>query len=63
MSLDKGGAEFYEIDYTRAMMQKLCTKIGVIVKSIDAISARMQQIRDEELQPQLAELIQGYEFF
>nr|CAD1824600.1 unnamed protein product [Ananas comosus var. bracteatus] len=59
MSLDKGGAEFYEIDYTRAMMQKLCTKIGVIVKSIDAISARMQQIRDEELQPQLAELIQG----
>ncbi|EHA8589651.1 hypothetical protein COCNU_scaffold011718G000070 [Cocos nucifera] len=58
-ALDHGGAEFYKIDSTRASIRKLRTKISIIIKSVDAISNRMHKIRDEELQPQLTELIQG----
>nr|XP_010930667.1 nitrate regulatory gene2 protein [Elaeis guineensis] len=58
-ALDRGGAEFNKIDSARASIRKLRTKISIIIKSVDAISNRMHKIRDEELQPQLTELIQG----
>ncbi|URD94268.1 DUF630 DUF632 domains containing protein [Musa troglodytarum] len=49
-----------KIDLTWASVRKLGTKISIIIKSANAISSRMHKIRDEELQPLLIELIQGY---
>lgn len=57
--LDDRGAETYKIDSTRASIRNLSTKISVVIRSIDTISSRVHKIRDEELQPQLIELIQG----
>ncbi|XP_072950943.1 protein ALTERED PHOSPHATE STARVATION RESPONSE 1-like isoform X1 [Typha angustifolia] len=58
-SLDERGAEFPKIDSTRTTIKKLRAKIDIIIKSVDTISGRMHKIRDEELHPQLVELIQG----
>ncbi|URE36734.1 DUF630 DUF632 domains containing protein [Musa troglodytarum] len=54
------GAEPSEINMTQVLVRKLHTKINVIIKSVDSISNRMHKIREEELQPQLTELIQGF---
>ncbi|CAL9749774.1 unnamed protein product [Musa acuminata subsp. burmannicoides] len=59
-ALDDRGAENSKIDLTWASVRKLCTKISIIIKSANAISSRMHKIRDEELQPLLIELIQGF---
>ncbi|KAJ0976829.1 hypothetical protein J5N97_012303 [Dioscorea zingiberensis] len=58
-ALDDSGAEPYKIDAAREQIRKLRTRISIILKSVDVISMRMHRIRDEELQPQLTELIQG----
>ncbi|CAK9142926.1 unnamed protein product [Ilex paraguariensis] len=57
--LDDRGAESSKIDATRASIRKLLTKLGICIKAIDAISSRIHKLRDEELQPQITELIQG----
>ncbi|XP_043720495.1 protein ALTERED PHOSPHATE STARVATION RESPONSE 1-like [Telopea speciosissima] len=57
--LDDSGAETYKIDATQASIRKLLTKIDVAIRAIDAISNRIHKLRDEELQPQLTELIHG----
>ncbi|URE43880.1 DUF630 DUF632 domains containing protein [Musa troglodytarum] len=54
------GAEDYKIDSTWASVRKLCTKISIFIKSVGAFSSRIHEIRGEELQPQLIELIQGF---
>ncbi|XP_064942550.1 nitrate regulatory gene2 protein-like [Musa acuminata AAA Group] len=54
------GAENYKIDSTWASVRKLRTKISIIIKSVGAFSSRIHEIRGEELQPQLIELIQGF---
>lgn len=36
------------------------TKIDVCIKAVDAISTRIHKLRDEELLPQITELIHGY---
>ncbi|CAL9041094.1 protein ROLLING AND ERECT LEAF 2-like isoform X1 [Musa acuminata AAA Group] len=59
-ALHARGAEPSEINMTQVLVRKLHTKISVIIKSVDSISNRMHKIRDEELQPQLTELIQGF---
>lgn len=59
-ALDDRGAESYKIDSTRAAINKLITKISMTIKSVDAIARRIHKLRDEELQPQLVELIHGY---
>ncbi|GER49178.1 hypothetical protein STAS_26398 [Striga asiatica] len=59
-TLDEEGAESIKIDATRASIRKLLTKLDVSVKAIDAISIRIHKLRDEELQPQVAELIHGF---
>lgn len=48
------------VDKTRAAIRDLHTQIKVSIHSIEAISKRIETLRDEELQPQLVELIQGY---
>ncbi|CAA0827911.1 Protein of unknown function (DUF630 and DUF632 [Striga hermonthica] len=59
-TLDEEGAESIKIDAARASIRKLLTKLDVSVKAIDAISIRIHKLRDEELQPQVAELIHGF---
>ncbi|KAL9446630.1 hypothetical protein AB3S75_014324 [Citrus x aurantiifolia] len=57
--LDDRGAESSKIDATQASIRKLQTKINVCIRAVDAISRRIHKLRDEELQPQLTELIHG----
>ncbi|KAL3638827.1 hypothetical protein CASFOL_016734 [Castilleja foliolosa] len=57
--LDREGAESSKIDAARASIRRLLIKLDVSVKSIGAISIRINKLRDEELQPQVAELIHG----
>lgn len=58
--LDSLGAESSKIDTTRAAIRKLLTKLDVCIRSVDSISSRIHKLRDEELQPQLTQLIHGY---
>lgn len=58
-TLDEEGAEARKIDATRASMRRLLTKLDVSIKAIDTISSRIHKLRDEELQPQLTELVRG----
>ncbi|GAB4848671.1 hypothetical protein Ancab_003383 [Ancistrocladus abbreviatus] len=48
------------IDKTRAAVKDLHSQIRVALHSVDSISKRIEKMRDEELQPQLMELIQGF---
>ncbi|XVF64541.1 hypothetical protein PTKIN_Ptkin09bG0177000 [Pterospermum kingtungense] len=57
--LDVQGAEASKIDATRTSIKKLLTKIDVCIKAVEAISTRIHKLRDEELQPQLTELVHG----
>ncbi|KAJ0025905.1 hypothetical protein Pint_08149 [Pistacia integerrima] len=57
--LDDRGAESSKIDATQASIRKLLTKINVCIRAVDSISSRMHKLRDEELRPQLTELIHG----
>lgn len=59
--LDITGAEAHKIDSTRADVRSLSTKIRMAIQVVDKISVMINKIRDEELWPQLNELIQGYE--
>ncbi|GMI67662.1 hypothetical protein like AT4G39790 [Hibiscus trionum] len=47
------------IDKTRAVVKDLHSRIIVALHSVNTISKRIEKMRDEELQPQLVELIQG----
>ncbi|XP_059636940.1 protein ALTERED PHOSPHATE STARVATION RESPONSE 1-like [Cornus florida] len=47
------------VDKTRAAIRDLHTQIKVSIHSVESISKRIETLRDEELQPQLLELIQG----
>ncbi|KAL4284638.1 hypothetical protein GQ457_16G005930 [Hibiscus cannabinus] len=47
------------LDKTRAALRDLHTQIKVSIHSVEAISKRIQTLRDEELQPQLLELVRG----
>eukprot|EP01018_Ginkgo_biloba_P038261 Gb_01964 [translate_table: standard] len=47
------------IDKTRAAVKDLHSRIRVAIHAVDSISKRVEKLRDEELQPQLAELRQG----
>ncbi|MED6191520.1 hypothetical protein PIB30_001253 [Stylosanthes scabra] len=47
------------VDKTRAAIRDLHTQITISIHSIEAISKRIETLRDEELHPQLLELVQG----
>ncbi|KAK3041397.1 hypothetical protein RJ639_001595 [Escallonia herrerae] len=57
--LDDAGAESSKIAAAQASARSLMTKLNVCIKSIDAISSRINKLRDEELQPQVTELVHG----
>ncbi|KAL8229440.1 hypothetical protein R6Q57_014340 [Mikania cordata] len=48
------------IDKTRSLVKDLHSRIIVALHTVDSISKRIENMRDEELQPQLLELIQGF---
>ncbi|CAA7410777.1 unnamed protein product [Spirodela intermedia] len=58
--LDDKGAEDDRINATQAKVKKLSTRIGVAIQVVDSISRKVSALRDEELWPQLNELIQGF---
>lgn len=58
-ALDNRGAEATKIDAAESLIRKLLTKINICIKSVETISGRIHKLRDEELQPQLAALING----
>ncbi|KAJ8619166.1 hypothetical protein MRB53_015352 [Persea americana] len=47
------------IDKTRATVKDLYSRLKVAIHAVNSISMRIEKLRDEELQPQLFELIQG----
>ncbi|XP_004237412.1 protein ALTERED PHOSPHATE STARVATION RESPONSE 1 [Solanum lycopersicum] len=47
------------IDKTRSVVKDLHSRIRVALYSVDSISKRIEKMRDEELLPQILELIQG----
>ncbi|XP_019086181.1 PREDICTED: uncharacterized protein LOC104716266 [Camelina sativa] len=47
------------MDKTRAAAKDLHSRIRVAIQAVDSISKRIERIRDEELQPQLLEFLQG----
>ncbi|KAF8646808.1 hypothetical protein HU200_065607 [Digitaria exilis] len=59
-SLDERGAESSTIDSTRQLVRLLRSKISINVRTANAFSSKIQQIRDEELYPQLVDLIQRF---
>ncbi|XP_061344117.1 protein ALTERED PHOSPHATE STARVATION RESPONSE 1-like isoform X2 [Gastrolobium bilobum] len=57
--LDERGADFHKFDSTRTLIRDLSTKIRMAIQVVDKISMTINKIRDEELWPQLKELIHG----
>lgn len=56
---DSKGDDPQAVDKTRVAIKDLHTRIRVAIQAIDLVSKKIQKLRDEELQPQLAELLQG----
>ncbi|KAJ4838412.1 hypothetical protein Tsubulata_025356 [Turnera subulata] len=57
--LDERGAEPHKVDATRILIRSLSTKIRMAIQVVDKISVTINKIRDEELWPQLNQLIHG----
>ncbi|KAL5232046.1 hypothetical protein ABZP36_030822 [Zizania latifolia] len=58
-SQDVKGDEPSSVDKTRAALRSLHTRMKVSIHTVQSISRRIEVLRDEEMQPQLMELIQG----
>ncbi|KAF8113742.1 hypothetical protein N665_0046s0088 [Sinapis alba] len=58
-SHDVKGDNSSAVDKTRATMRDLHTQMMVSIHSIESISQRIETLRDQELLPQLLELLQG----
>ncbi|XP_019166790.1 PREDICTED: uncharacterized protein LOC109162574 isoform X2 [Ipomoea nil] len=56
---EENNADHPSIDKTRAAIGSLLAQIKVSIHSVEAISKRIETLRDEELQPQLLQLMQG----
>ncbi|KAJ8570972.1 hypothetical protein K7X08_037944 [Anisodus acutangulus] len=57
--LDEKGAESHKVDMTRKLVLSVSSKIRIAIQVVDKISEKINKLRDEELWPQLNELIQG----
>ncbi|TVU36960.1 hypothetical protein EJB05_18919, partial [Eragrostis curvula] len=58
-SLDERGAESSTIESTQLSARLLRSRISISIRTADAFSSKIQKIRDEELYPQLIDLIQS----
>ncbi|XP_020574192.1 uncharacterized protein LOC110020434 [Phalaenopsis equestris] len=59
--LDERGAEAHQIEATQTLIRKLSTKIRIAIQIINTITTKINVLRDEELWPQIDELILGFE--
>ncbi|PIN25742.1 hypothetical protein CDL12_01536 [Handroanthus impetiginosus] len=57
--LDERGAEPHKVDATRTLVRSLSTKIKIAIQIVDKFSVKINNLRDEELWPQLNEFIHG----
>ncbi|XP_042507297.1 protein ALTERED PHOSPHATE STARVATION RESPONSE 1 [Macadamia integrifolia] len=57
--LDEKGAEAHKVDSTQTLVRTLSTKIRIAIQVVDKISVTINKLRDEELWPQINELIHG----
>ncbi|GKV20549.1 hypothetical protein SLEP1_g30650 [Rubroshorea leprosula] len=57
---DVKGEDPFAIDKTRMAIRNLDTQTKVSLQSVETITKRIEALRDEELQPQLLELLQGF---
>lgn len=57
---DVHGEEPSAVEKTRAVVRDLHTRLKVSIHSVESVSKRIETLRDEELHPQLIELLQGY---
>ncbi|CAA6656021.1 unnamed protein product [Spirodela intermedia] len=53
------GVDSRSVDKTKSVAKDMYTRIWVAVRSVETISQRIQKLRDEELEPQLFELLKG----
>ncbi|CAK7329459.1 unnamed protein product [Dovyalis caffra] len=58
-NLDVRGDDELTMDKTRAAVKDLYARILVAIRSAESISKRIEKLRDEELQPQIVELLKG----
>ena len=58
--LESKGESSKKVDKTRAVVKDLHSRIRVAIHRINSISKKIEELRDNELQPQLEELIEGY---
>ncbi|XP_038984406.1 protein ALTERED PHOSPHATE STARVATION RESPONSE 1 isoform X2 [Phoenix dactylifera] len=58
-SQDLKGAEPSVVDKTRAAIRDLQTRLKVSINSMEYVSKRIETLRDQELYPQLVDLIRG----
>ncbi|KAK4401374.1 protein ALTERED PHOSPHATE STARVATION RESPONSE 1 [Sesamum angolense] len=56
---DVRGDEGLTVDKTRAAVKDLYSRILVAIRSAETISNQIDKLRDEELEPQMRELLQG----
>ncbi|KAL7237336.1 hypothetical protein ACSBR2_003595 [Camellia fascicularis] len=56
---DARGDDGLAVDKTRAAVKDLYSRILVAIRSAESISNKIEKLRDEELQPQIMELLQG----
>ncbi|KAJ6739281.1 hypothetical protein OIU74_004110 [Salix koriyanagi] len=56
---DVRGDDELTMDKTRATVKDLYARILVAIRSAESISKRIEKLRDEELQPQIIELLKG----
>ena len=57
------GYDELTMDKTRAAIKDLYARILIAIQSAESISKRIQKLREEELQPQIVELLKGYVIF
>lgn len=57
---DVNGEKPSSVYKTRTAIRDLHTRLEVSIHSVQSVSKRIETLRDEELHPQLMELIQGY---
>ncbi|XP_009392341.2 protein ALTERED PHOSPHATE STARVATION RESPONSE 1 [Musa acuminata AAA Group] len=58
--LSERGAEAEKIEAVEIFIRKLSTKIRIAIQVVSTISSKISQLRDEELWPQVNELIHGF---
>lgn len=59
---DAKGDDALGTDKRRAAVKDLYARILVAIRSAESISRRIDKLRDEELQPQIHELLQGFAY-